>query len=73
MNFNHPQAPEPIEKWQGEYKAIHDGPQCSQRDPFIRSFEDVGTEDCLYLNVYVPHAVILKRFFSLLKIERDFH
>lgn len=34
---------------------MNDGPKCTQRDPFVRSFEDEGVEDCLRLNVYVPH------------------
>lgn len=34
--------------------AIDDGPMCPQRNAVYRSTEDVGTEDCLRLNVYVP-------------------
>nr|AXB38858.1 juvenile hormone esterase [Sitodiplosis mosellana] len=49
-------APEPMEKWDGEYKAVNDGPMCTQRDPFVHSYVDEGSEDCLYLNVYVPHS-----------------
>lgn len=51
-------APEPLDKWEGEYKAIDDGPVCPQRNLFTRSYVDVGVEDCLRLNVYVPHSVI---------------
>ena len=47
-----------MEKWEGEYKAVKEGPMCNQRDPFVRSYADEGSEDCLYLNVYVPHSVI---------------
>ncbi|XP_031636223.1 venom carboxylesterase-6-like [Contarinia nasturtii] len=49
-------APEPIEKWDGEYKAVNDGPECIQRNAFVHSYIDEGTEDCLVLNVYVPHS-----------------
>lgn len=52
--------PEPLEKWDSEYRATDDGPVCPQRNPFIRSQQDIGTEDCLRLNVYVPHSVILR-------------
>lgn len=51
-------APEPLEKWDGEYKALQDVPICIQRNPFIRSFKFFGTEDCLHLNVFVPHPVM---------------
>lgn len=37
--------------------AIDDGPMCAQRNSVYRSKEDVGTEDCLRLNVYVPETV----------------
>lgn len=53
------QAPEPMDKWDGEFEAINDGPICSQRNPFVRSEDDLGSEDCLYLNVHVPHRVTL--------------
>lgn len=46
-----------MEKWDGEYKAVKDGSMCPQRDPFVHSYADEGVEDCLYLNVYAPHAV----------------
>lgn len=52
------QDPQPLEKWDGEYLAIDDGPMCPQRNSIYRSAEDVGTEDCLRLNVYVPQTVI---------------
>lgn len=57
-------APEPLEKWEGEYKATDDGPKCPQRNQFYRSSDEEGVEDCLRLNVYVPHSVIC--IFSLL-------
>lgn len=51
------QEPQPLEKWDGEYLAIDDGPMCPQRNSIYRSTEDIGTEDCLRLNVYVPQMV----------------
>lgn len=57
VKYSNLQDAEPLSKWDGEYKAIDEAPMCSQRDPFTRSYDDSGTEDCLYLNVYVPHMV----------------
>lgn len=62
-----------MEKWSGEYKAIHDGPICSQRNPFQRNKTDVGTEDCLYLNVYTPHTVKYENQNSGLPVMVFFH
>lgn len=44
-------------KWDGVLQAVKDGPICTQRDPFRRDQEIEGSEDCLFLNVYAPHAV----------------
>lgn len=33
---------------------IQNSPMCIQLDPFTRSTQVAGTEDCLYLNVYTP-------------------
>ncbi|XP_031627736.1 venom carboxylesterase-6 [Contarinia nasturtii] len=49
-------APEPAEKWEGEFFAVKDGPICVQRDPFRRNHEIEGSENCLALNVYTPHS-----------------
>ncbi|XP_031633819.1 venom carboxylesterase-6-like isoform X1 [Contarinia nasturtii] len=49
-------APEPIEKWDGEYKAINDGSVCVQRNSFKHIYDDQGSENCLFLNVHVPHS-----------------
>lgn len=54
---NFPQNPEPIEKWDGELKLVENNRVCTQMDPFTRDKTVVGEEDCLYLNVYVPHKV----------------
>lgn len=40
--------------WTTELPTIADPPVCIQRDPFRRDQTLVGTEDCLYLNVYAP-------------------
>lgn len=53
-----------MEKWDGVYEAINDGSICSQRNPFRRSFTHMGTEDCLYLNVFTPHRVNLIELLS---------
>ena len=57
------QAPQPAEKWDGEFYAVKDGPICVQRDPFRRDNEIEGSEDCLQLNVYAPYSVRKQLFF----------
>lgn len=59
-----------MEKWDGEYHAVKDGPICVQRDPFRRDQEIEGSEDCLQLNVYAPHSVS-KLHFGI-KFSEDF-
>lgn len=49
---------EPLEKWEGEYKAIDDVPTCPQANVIT------ATEDCLRLNVYVPHMVYLLKIIA---------
>ena len=49
--------PEPLTKangtcWKGTYKAHYDPLQCTQRD--IKTRTVVGSEDCLYMNIYTP-------------------
>lgn len=48
-----------MEKWDGEFEAIYDGPVCSQLVPYSDVGTDlaIGTEDCLHLNVYTPYKV----------------
>ncbi|XP_012256166.2 esterase E4 [Athalia rosae] len=46
----------PVEtpKWRGIYDATRDGSPCSQRDVLGEPMLLLGSEDCLYLNVYTP-------------------
>nr|AME15818.1 carboxylesterase [Bactrocera dorsalis] len=46
--------PVPYGSWSGERLAIRDSEVCIHRDPFTRQTQIVGSEDCLYLNVYTP-------------------
>ncbi|KAF5273121.1 hypothetical protein FQA39_LY07611 [Lamprigera yunnana] len=46
-------APEPITEWDSILDATKEAPQCYQRH-MIRFNEIDGSEDCLYLNVYMP-------------------
>lgn len=50
------QAPQPLEKWQGERKAFRKGPACLQGaspNPALLLGE---SEDCLYLNIWKPEG-----------------
>lgn len=66
FGFPSNKAPQPAEKWDGEFHAVKDGPICTQRDPFRRDHEIEGSEDCLQLNVYAPYSVHRDCFFSLI-------
>jgi para-nitrobenzyl esterase len=46
-------APRPPEPWQGRREARSDAESCIQFDPRATG-ELIGSEDCLYLNVYAP-------------------
>lgn len=50
----HSQPPVRAMPWTDERQLVRDGPICIQRDPYRRDQEISGSEDCLYLNVYVP-------------------
>ena len=53
-------APRPPEAWQGERLVVENGSPCVQDLSLAYPFQDddgdglVGTEDCLYLNVFAP-------------------
>lgn len=49
-------APIAYGPWEGEKQVTQDSPICIQRDPYRRDNEIVGSEDCLYLNVYTPEV-----------------
>lgn len=46
------QDPVPPEPWTGIREATKYGDSCAQYDEIIKKY--VGSEDCLYLNVYTP-------------------
>ncbi len=48
------QPPEPMSEWDGVYQAKREGSPCAQIDIF--NGLSLGTEDCLYLNVYTPQV-----------------
>ncbi|KAJ8723138.1 hypothetical protein PYW08_003050 [Mythimna loreyi] len=50
LRFKAPQPPKP---WEGVRAAKEFGPKCYQNDMFTNTGK-IGSEDCLYLNVYTP-------------------
>nr|ATJ44483.1 acetate esterase 8 [Helicoverpa armigera] len=52
LRFKAPQPPKP---WDGVREAKEFGPKCFQNDIFTNS-GTIGSEDCLYLNVYTPNV-----------------
>ncbi|XP_033746526.1 acetylcholinesterase-like [Pecten maximus] len=57
LRFKKPRRPD---SWNGTLQAVHHGPPCMQR--LLRRYKDVLdnsaiSEDCLYLNVYVPGQI----------------
>lgn len=42
--------------WDGTLDARYDRSICTQRNIYTHQDEIVGTEDCLYLNVYTPRV-----------------
>lgn len=51
------QNPLPAKPWKGILDATKSSQQCIQHNQFIRGLPLDGSEDCLYLNVFVPHSV----------------
>ncbi|KAK3106894.1 hypothetical protein FSP39_002185 [Pinctada imbricata] len=50
--------PEPVEPWTEEYDATEFGHSCPQiKSPLLDDGSDNQSEDCLFLNVYVPHSL----------------
>jgi para-nitrobenzyl esterase len=50
-------APQPAAQWSGVRDATRFGDRCVQGSGWDPGYEQpITTEDCLYLNVYVPHA-----------------
>ncbi|XP_058799389.1 carboxylesterase 5A-like [Phymastichus coffea] len=50
------QDPEPVESWTGIRNAVSHESNCAQHD--ILSGRIVGSDDCLYLNIYTKHTEI---------------
>ncbi|CAG7836696.1 unnamed protein product [Allacma fusca] len=63
LRFRPPSAPSP---WQGVFNATEYGPKCAQFNPKTKTVE--GSEDCLYLNVFVPKFNLKP---SLTKIQSE--
>lgn len=57
------QAPQPIEPWEGVKEVKSDGSACYSRN-IMKPEEFLGSEDCLYLNVFTP----MVKFLSILII-----
>ncbi|CAG7821889.1 unnamed protein product [Allacma fusca] len=48
-------APVPKKSWDGTWRAHKPGPYCMQYS-FYKIFRVIGSEDCLYLNVFTPEV-----------------
>ncbi|XP_046404430.1 esterase FE4-like [Ischnura elegans] len=55
-------APQPAESWSGVRDATVEGSACSSKHMVFRNF--IGTEDCLFLNVYTPKLFAEKEQFT---------
>ncbi|VEN35293.1 unnamed protein product, partial [Callosobruchus maculatus] len=64
------QKPEPVRPWKGIYDATKNDKKCPQDAIFQGAFI-VGSEDCLYLNVYTP--TLAKNSSKLLPVLLWFH
>ncbi|XP_052741138.1 uncharacterized protein LOC112044151 [Bicyclus anynana] len=54
-------APLPKTPWQGVRSAKQHAPKCYQYELFTNeTLPPVGSEDCLYLNIYTPHIAPIK-------------
>lgn len=51
----------PLDPWPGVVDATQEGPQCMQLSEQTRTPE--GSENCLFLNVFVPEVKITTLFF----------
>jgi len=49
-----PQPPQPPIAWNDILDATTNAEICTQRNIYVNQKEIVGSEDCLYLNVYTP-------------------
>lgn len=47
-------APKPAKAWEGVRSAKEDANICTQRNIYVHDDNIIGSEDCLYLNVYTP-------------------
>ncbi|KAK3105782.1 hypothetical protein FSP39_005668 [Pinctada imbricata] len=59
--------PEPVDPWTGEYDATHFGYVCPQA--VVEIFNDGSknqSEDCLFLNVYVPRSITSEKRLSVM-------
>lgn len=57
------QPPEPPDHWSGERDARFLKSHCPQL-PLAPEVDVIGSEDCLFLNVYTPHVISLFVFIS---------
>ena len=50
--------PEAVDPWTEEYDATKYGPACPQQlNDFLKDGSEIQSEDCLFLNVYVPRTL----------------